>query len=96
MDGRLYSIVSDIWVQLARTYHSAENPSDELLHKAIVDNLMKACFFCDDDYSATVREKLLLAMPHFHAHVRNTTVKRKIKLVKENALNLRCDLGSRY
>ena len=95
MEGCLFNLVSDIWTQLACNYHSVENPSDERLHVAIVDNLMKACFYVDEAHSSVIREKLLLVMPQFHAHVRNTTVKRKIKLVKEQALSVNCDLGPR-
>ena len=90
----MLNLVSDIWTQFLFNFHSVKNPSDERLHVAIVDSLMKACFFVDEAHSS-IREKLLLVMPQYHAHVRNTTVKLNIKLVKELALSVNCDLGER-
>lgn len=67
---------------------------EEVLHRCIVDILVSSCFYCDENIQFA-REKLMMAMPKFHALVRKANLKRQIKLVKETALKVSCPLGNR-
>jgi hypothetical protein len=88
-------LVADYWVHISKQYNSSSKMPDDELHRFIVDTMLMYCFHCEDN-KPYMREKLLDAMPHFHAHIRNTTLKRKIKVVKEIAACVKCEIGQRY
>lgn len=87
-------LISDYWVHVSNQFNGPTKMPDTELHQCIVDTMLSSCFFCDD-HKAEVREKLLEAMPLFHAHIRNTTLKRKIKIVKDIAASVKCEIGQR-
>jgi hypothetical protein len=95
MDSRgSQAMISDYWVHISNQFNGATRISDEELHRHIVDTMLASCFNCDE-HRPLIRDKLMEAMPLFHAHVRNTTLKRKIKVVKEIASQVKYEIGQR-
>jgi hypothetical protein len=70
------------------------NLPDEMLHTSIVEILVTSCFYCDDNIGFA-REKLMGVMQRFHELVKDTDLKRNLKVVKEIAMRVGCSLGNR-